>query len=90
MADFPKEIINKDIENLFFKYNVINIIINKNNPNKIWAKVIFESESIATKACHELNGYFLIPKLVIKIDQKEGPFTFVNMSQYIYLRIIKI
>ena len=71
VADLPKEIIKADLENLFVNYNFINILINKTNPNKIWAKVIFDCESIATKARHELNGFFLIPQLANK-DKLKG------------------
>ena len=61
VADLPNETINKDLETLFNKYQFVQASLKNSKSNKIWAQVILENENWATKARHELNGYFLIP-----------------------------
>ena len=87
VADLPNEVINKDLEMLFKKYQFTQASLNNSKSNNIWAKVVLENENWATKARHELNGYFLIPKSAnndkskgkaIRICKYESKLTFNN------------
>ena len=90
VADLPNEVINKDLEILFSKYQFIQASLNNSKSNNIWANVVLENEDCATKARHELNGYFLIPKSsnndkskgkAIRICKYESKLTFNNQEK---------
>ena len=87
VSDLPKETKNQDLENIFNNYHFLQTSLNNSKSNKIYAQVILENDEWATKARHELNGYFLIPKSAnndkskgkpIRICKYESRYTFNN------------
>ena len=83
VADLPKETKNKDLEILFNKYQFVRAILNNSKSNKIWAQVILANEICATKARHELNGYFLIPQSADN-DKSKGKSIRICKYQSLY------
>ena len=85
VSDLPQGTKNQDLENLFYKYKFIQASLNNSKSNKIWAQVILESEYWATKARHELNGFFLVPKSDNNDKSKGKPIRICKYeSNYIF------
>ena len=83
VADLPNETKSKDLEILFNKYQFVRALLNNSKLNKIWAQVVLKNEICATKARHELNGYFLIPQSA-QNDKSKGKSIRICKYQSLY------
>ena len=85
VSDLPKETKNQDLENLFNNYHFIQASLNNSKENRIWAQVILENEEWATKARHELNGFFLVPQSANSDKSKGKPIRICKYeSKYVF------